>query len=171
MNSLTANLHLLMVSFYQPNKKKYKIAIEKKSFSSDYYAVLSQLFFHGFDKSALIEITPKTGSHTIKTKDFITQLEKEGDKISLILLGGVQYYTGQLFDIQSIIKKGHELGCIVGIDLAHAIGNVSLSLHKWQADFAIWCSYKYLNSGPGSIGGGHLYIKNISIIRAFFNIF
>lgn len=162
MNSLTANLHFLMVSFYRPNKKRYKIVIEKQAFPSDYYAVLSQLKFHGFGTEALIEVAPKTNSFTINTSDYLQILEDNCDNIALILLPGVQYYTGQVFDMSALIKKGHEIGAIVGIDLAHTIGNIPLELHSWEADFAIWCSYKYLNSGPGGIGGAFVHEKHIN---------
>jgi len=161
MNSLTTNLHLLMVSFYRPQKKRYKIVIEKGAFPSDRYAVLSQLSLHGYDETGLIEVEPRPGSSTIHNEDFLKVIEEKGEEIALILLGSVQYYTGQVFDIPNIIKKGHEQGCIVGLDLAHAIGNVCLNLHDWNADFAVWCSYKYLNGGPGSIGGAFVHEKHI----------
>jgi len=161
MNSLTTNLHLLMVSFYRPNKKRFKIVIEKGAFPSDRYAVLSQLKFHGFDESSLIEIGPKENKNNISTEDFCNELEKNSDSIALVLLAGVQYYTGQLFDMPAIIKKSHELGCVIGLDLAHAIGNVPLYLHNWRADFAVWCSYKYLNSGPGGIGGAFVHKEHL----------
>lgn len=160
MNSLTVNLHLLMVSFYRPTKQRYKILVEKNAFPSDRYAVLSQLAFHGYDSSALIEVDPSSNECTIETGDFLKHIEQEGEQIALIILGGVQYYTGQLFDMPSIIKKGHEFGCFVGLDLAHAVGNVPLYLHDWQADFAVWCSYKYLNAGPGAIAGAFVHEKH-----------
>jgi kynureninase len=160
MNSLTTNLHLLMISFYQPDEKRFKIAIERGAFPSDRYAVLSQLKFHGFDESSLIEIEPKANQCSINTQDFCNQLEQNSDRLALVLLAGVQYYTGQLFDMQTIIKKSHNLGFFIGLDLAHAIGNVPLYLHNWGADFAVWCSYKYLNSGPGGIGGAFVHSKH-----------
>jgi kynureninase len=162
MNSLTTNLHLLMISFYRPNKKRFKIVIEKGAFPSDRYAVLSQLKFHGFDESSLIEIKPKENKNNISTEDFCSELEKNSDSIALVLLAGVQYYTGQLFDMPTIIRKSHEIGCTIGLDLAHAIGNVPLYLHSWKADFAVWCSYKYLNSGPGGIGGAFIHNKHLN---------
>jgi kynureninase len=154
MNNLTSNLHLMMVSFYQPTKTKFKIVMEAGAFPSDQYAVESQLRFHGFDPEiALIEITPRQGEYTLRTEDITQIIEKEGDSIALILFGGVQYYTGQFFDLKRITETGHKVGAKVGFDLAHAIGNVPLNLHDSGADFAVWCSYKYLNSGPGGVSG------------------
>ena len=154
MNALTVNLHLLMVSFYRPTSKKYKIVIEAGAFPSDQYAVKSQLNFHGFDiEKSLIELTPRNGETILRTEDILEIIEKNAGSIALILLGGVNYYTGQKFDFETITKAGHRAGAVVGFDLAHAAGNVELKLHDWNADFAAWCSYKYLNSGPGGIGG------------------
>lgn len=152
MNSLTVNLHLLMVSFYRPTSGRYKLIIEKGAFPSDQYAVASQLAFHGF-ADGLIELTPRDGESTLRTDDIVEVIEREGDKTALIMLGGVNYYTGQAFDMQTIADAGHSKGCIVGFDLAHAAGNLELRLHEWDVDFAAWCSYKYLNSGPGGIAG------------------
>jgi kynureninase len=158
MNSLTTNLHLLMVSFYQPTKAKYKILIEKHAFPSDQYAVKSQIKFHGFDpQDALIELIPTPGKMTVTAEQIAQTIDKEGDRIALIMLGGVNYLTGQAFDMKNISEIAHRKDCLVGIDLAHAAGNLHLKLHDWNIDFAAWCSYKYLNSGPGSIGGAFVH--------------
>lgn len=162
MNSLTANLHFLMVSFYRPTATRYKIVIEKNAFPSDQYAVQSQILFHlaakmqrseEILKDALIELVPREGESTLRTEDIVERIDREGDQIALILLGGVNYYTGQAFNIKAITEAGHRNGCIVGFDLAHAAGNLELNLHNDGVDFAAWCSYKYLNSGPGGIAG------------------
>ncbi|WP_372368740.1 kynureninase [Candidatus Uabimicrobium sp. HlEnr_7] len=158
MNSLTTNLHLLMVSFYRPTPQKNKILIEKSAFPSDRYAVESQIRFHGYDpKECLIEISPPQGEYEISDEAFAECIAREGKNIALILLGGVNYYTGQLFPMEKITKWGHEQNCVVGFDLAHAIGNIPLELHKWQVDFAVWCTYKYLNGGPGGVGGSFVH--------------
>lgn len=160
-HSLTTNLHLLMVSFYRPTEKRYKILCEKKAFPSDQYALESQLKFHGFDPNeALIEIEPREGEHTINQDDIIDLIQSNGDEIALIMIGGVNYYTGQLFDMKRITKAGHEAGCMVGFDLAHAAGNIKLALHDWEVDFAAWCSYKYLNSSPGGVSGMFVHQKH-----------
>lgn len=154
MNLLSVNLHLLMVSFYRPTPARYKIVIEAGAFPSDIYAVKSQVKFHGFDVAdALIELKPRRGEATLRTEDIVETLAENADSIALVMLGGINYYTGQFFDIERITRAGHEIGAVVGWDLAHAAGNVELRLHDWNADFAAWCTYKYLNSGPGGIGG------------------
>lgn len=154
MNQLTVNLHLLMASFYQPSRQRYKIIMEAGAFPSDMYAVESQVRFHGYEyDDAVIELKPRTGEHTLRTDDILQSIEDHKDEIALVFFSGVQYYTGQLFDIKKITEKAHEIGAIAGFDLAHAAGNAELHLHDWNVDFAAWCSYKYLNSGPGNVSG------------------
>ena len=159
-HSLTTNIHLLMVSFYQPNGKRTKILCEKKAFPSDQYALMSQLEFHGYNKEHLIEIGPRDGEETIHHEDILSAIDKHKDELALVFMGGVNYYTGQFFNLQEITKAGHKAGAIVGFDLAHAAGNVNLSLHDWNIDFATWCSYKYLNSSPGGVSGIFVHEKH-----------
>lgn len=154
MNTLTTNLHLMMVSFYRPTARRFKLLIEKPAFPSDRYAAESQVRFHGFDPAeALIEIGPREGEAVIRDEDIDAVIEREGERLALILLPGVQYYSGQAFDMERITELGHRVGARVGFDLAHAAGNLELALHEWGPDFACWCSYKYLNGGPGAIAG------------------
>ncbi len=166
MNSLTVNLHILMTSFYRPTKTRFKIVIEGNAFPSDQYAVASQARLHakniGFDHStSIIEVFPRDGETYIRSDDFLDTLEKHKDQIALVLLGGVNYLSGQLFDIKKICHKTREIGAVFGVDLAHAAGNVELDLHGWDVDFASWCSYKYLNSGPGGISGVFVHQRHL----------
>lgn len=175
MNTLTTNLHLLMVSFYQPTDTKYKILIESDAFPSDRYAVESQLKFHGFDpKDALVEWKPRKGEELLRIEDLESILEEIGDEIALLLIGGVNYYTGQYLDIKKIAALGHSKKCKVGIDLAHGAGNIQPNLHESGVDFAAWCTYKYLNSGPGSLSGlfvheRHAYNKDLPRFAGWWN--
>ena len=161
MNTLTVNLHLMMVSFYRPSQKRHKIIIEGDAFPSDIYAVESQIKHHGLSpETSLIKLRPRDGESAIRTEDIQEIIEKEGDEIALIMLGGVNYYTGQVFDFEKITKLAQSKGINVGFDLAHAAGNIKLELHKWGVDFAVWCSYKYLNSGPGSVAAAFVHEKH-----------
>ncbi|WP_291968153.1 kynureninase [Maribacter sp.] len=167
MNTLTVNLHLLMVSFYNPTQKRFKILCEEKAFPSDQYMFQSQVRFHGLDPDeTIVEIKKREGEHHWRTEDILAKIEELGDELALVLIGGVNYYNGQVMDMEAITKAGKAVGANVGWDLAHAVGNVELKLHEWDADFASWCSYKYMNSGPGNASGifvnkKHLNKKNI----------
>ncbi|HEY3405891.1 MAG TPA: kynureninase [Ohtaekwangia sp.] len=158
MNQLTINLHLMMVSFYRPTAERFKIITEGGAFPSDQYAFESQIKLHGLDPAeALVELIPRAGEYSLRTEDILHTIQQHKDQVALVILGGVQYYTGQFFDIKKITEAGHQAGAVVGFDLAHAVGNVLLNLHRDQVDFAVWCSYKYLNSGPGAIAGAFVH--------------
>jgi kynureninase len=169
MNALTVNLHLLLLTFYRPAPKRYKILIEAGAFPSDQYAVETQVRWHGRSpREAIVEVGPREGERLIREEDILAAIDREKDSLALVLLGGVNYYTGQLFDMAAITKATHKAGALVGFDLAHAIGNTPLSLHDWGADFAVWCSYKYLNGGPGAAGGAFVHerwAKDASLLR------
>jgi kynureninase len=161
MNSLTVNLHLMMATFYRPTKARFKILMEEPAFPSDTYAVKSQIVHHGLDpKEALVLARPRDGELTVRSDDIDEALAKHGDQIALVLFAGVNFFTGQLFDIAKITAAAQKRGCMVGIDLAHAIGNVPLALHNWNVDFAVWCSYKYLNAGPGAVAGAFVHERH-----------
>jgi kynureninase len=161
MNTLTVNLHLMMVSFYRPTKTRYKIICEEKAFPSDQYMFQSQMNFHGYKpEEAIVEIKRRDGEHNIRLEDILSKIEEVGDELALVLIGGVNYYTGQVFDIKTITEAGHKAGAKVGWDLAHAAGNIKLELHDWNVDFACWCSYKYMNSGPGNASGCFVHEKH-----------
>ncbi|RYZ44102.1 MAG: kynureninase [Sphingobacteriales bacterium] len=154
MNTLTTNLHLMMVSFYRPTKERYKIITEAGAFPSDQYALETQVKFHGYNSAeAIIELTPREGELTLRTEDILAKIEETGNELALVMMGGVNYYTGQAFDMQAITATAHKVGAQAGFDLAHAAGNLHLQLHDWDVDFAVWCTYKYLNSGPGGTSG------------------
>ena len=158
MNALTVNLHLLLLSFYRPLGPRYKIIMEAGAFPSDQYAMETQVKWHGFDPAdAIIEICPRDGERLIREEDILTAIDRHKDSLSLVLFGGINYYTGQLFDMQSITAAAHRAGALAGFDLAHVVGNVPLRLHDWDVDFAVWCSYKYLNGGPGAVGGAYIH--------------
>ncbi len=160
MNALTVNLHLLMFSFYRPAGQRYKILMESGAFPSDQYAVETQVRFHGFNPvEAIIEVAPREGEKLLRTEDIVQAIEDNEESIALVLFGGINYYTGQLYDIESITQAAHKIGAYAGFDLAHAAGNVPLLLHQWHVDFAAWCSYKYLNAGPGSVSGVYIHEK------------
>jgi kynureninase len=158
MNNLTVNLHLMMVSFYRPEGNRYKIVMEAGAFPSDQYAMESQVKFHGYEyDDAVIEVKPRDGEHHLRTEDIEDILEANREEIALVMFSGVQYYTGQAFNLEAITKKAHEIGALCGFDLAHAAGNLELKLHDWDVDFAVWCSYKYLNSSPGGVSGAFVH--------------
>ncbi|MFC3416521.1 kynureninase [Algoriphagus hitonicola] len=158
MNNLSVNLHLLMVSFYRPTPERYKIIIEKGAFPSDQYMLESQVKFHGLNPDdVIVELSPRTGEYTLRTEDILAEIRNQGDQLTLVNMAGLQYYTGQVFDMKAITAAAHEVGALAGFDLAHAAGNVPLYLHDWNVDFATWCSYKYLNSGPGNISGVYVH--------------
>jgi kynureninase len=162
MNSLTVNLHLLMLSFYRPTKQRYKIIMEAGAFPSDMYAMETQAQLHGFNPDdAVIEIGPRKGEHTIRIEDIEATIKKHKKNLAVVVFGGVNYYTGQFFDMEKIVELTHEAGAICGFDLAHAVGNKVMHLHDWKVDFACWCSYKYLNSGPGAVGGIFVNEKHV----------
>lgn len=163
MNSLTVNLHLMMVSFYRPTAQRYRILIEADAFPSDIYAVKSQLHFHGHDPAhGLVALKPRPGEHTLRTEDIRQAIEEQGEQLALVLLGGVNYYTGQWFELEKITAAAHAVGAMMATDLAHAAGNVPLQLHDWGVDFACWCSYKYLNSGPGGVAGCYVHERHVA---------
>lgn len=158
MNQLSINLHLMMISFYRPSGKRNKILCEAKAFPSDQYAMETHLKAHGFDPAEhIIELAPRDGEHTFRTEDIVKKIQDHQDEIALVLWGGVNYYTGQAFDMKTITAAAHDAGALVGFDLAHAAGNINLQLHDWNVDFACWCSYKYLNSGPGAVAGAYIH--------------
>lgn len=161
MNQLTSNLHFLMASFYRPTKQRFKIICEYKAFPSDQYALETQVQFHGFDpKDAIVEVKPREGEYNIRTEDILLAIEKNKNELELVLIGGVNYFTGQVFEMDKITVAAHKAGAVAGFDLAHAAGNVKLNLHDWNVDFACWCSYKYLNSGPGCVAGAFVHEKH-----------
>ena len=158
MNQLTVNLHLLMATFYRPTKQRYRIICEARAFPSDQYALESQVRLHGFDPAdAIVEVSPRAGAHTIRLEDIRSVIHANRDSVALVLFGGVNYYSGQVFPMKAITEAAHDAGAYAGFDLAHAVGNVELDLHQWKVDFACWCSYKYLNSGPGGVAGAFIH--------------
>lgn len=169
MNSLTVNLHLMMISFYQPTKSRYKILTDYPCFPSDTYALKTQLKFHGYDPDdGLILLKPREDEHTIHQEDIESVLQQQGDEIALVMMNGVNFFTGQVFDMQRITEIAKQHGCVVGFDLAHAAGNIPMQLHDWNVDFAVWCNYKYLNSGPGAVAGCYVHEshgKNLELNR------
>ncbi len=163
MNQLTVNLHLLMTSFYRPTKDRFKIVCEAKAFPSDQYALESQVKLHGLHPDeAIIEVSPREGEHIVRTADILETISKHKDSIAVVMFGGVNYYSGQVFDMEKITLAAHNVGAYCGFDLAHAAGNIELKMHDWNVDFACWCSYKYLNSGPGGVAGAYIHQKHIT---------
>lgn len=163
MNQLTVNLHLLMTSFYRPTKERYKIICEAKAFPSDQYVFESQVKLNGFDpEQAIIEVAPREGEHVIRTEDILKTIWDNSDSVATVIFSGVNYYNGQVFDMEAITQAAHAVKAFCGFDLAHAVGNVELKMHEWDVDFACWCSYKYLNSGPGGVAGVYINKKHIT---------
>ena len=161
MNTLTVNLHMMMVSFYNPTATRFKIICEEKAFPSDQYMFQTQVKFHGLDpKDVIVEVKRREGEHNLRNEDIIAKINEVGDELALVLIGGINYYTGQVLDMENITKAGHAVGANVGWDLAHAAGNIELKLHEWNVDFACWCSYKYMNAGPGSVAGYFVHEKH-----------
>jgi kynureninase len=161
MNSLTVNLHLMMATFYQPTKSRFKVLMEEPAFPSDTYAIKTQIIHHGLDpKDALVLARPRKGEFTVRTDDVIELIEKQADQLAVVMLAGVNFFTGQLFDIEKITRAAQKHGIVIGFDLAHAIGNLPLALHDWDVDFAVWCSYKYLNAGPGAVAGAFVHERH-----------
>lgn len=162
MNQLTSNLHFLLVSFYRPTGRRVKVLCEQRPFPSDTYAIASQIRFHGLDpQDTLVEMAPRSGEHTLRTADILQRIEALGDQLALVLFGGVNFYTGQAFDMKRITEEAHRVGALAGYDLAHAAGNLHLHLHEWDVDFACWCGYKYLNSGPGGVAGAFVHQRHL----------
>ncbi len=161
MHSLTLNLHLLMASFYRPTRERHVLLIEQGAFPSDRYAAASQVEWHGFDRrESLVQVAPRPDEHLFRHEDLVAEIRRQGSKLALVLLPGVQYLTGQLLDLPGLVRAAHEVGAVIGLDLAHAMGNVPLELHDWDADFAVWCSYKYLNGGPGATAGAFVHERH-----------
>lgn len=161
MNTLTVNLHMMMVSFYNPTAQRFKIICEEKAFPSDQYLLQTQVKFHGFDpKDAIVEVKRREGEHNLRTEDIVAKINEVGNELALVLIGGINYYTGQVLDMKTITEAGHKVGANVGWDLAHAAGNIAMNLHDWDVDFACWCSYKYMNAGPGSVSGYFVHEKH-----------
>eukprot|EP01135_Chromosphaera_perkinsii_P003241 Nk52_evm16s239 gene=Nk52_evmTU16s239 len=168
MNTLTVNLHLMMISFYRPSEKRFKVIMEDKAFPSDHYAVESQVRFHGYEpEEAIVYAKPRDGEFTLRTEDILELISSHGDSVALVMFSGIQYYTGQFFDIPTITKAGHDVGAQVGWDLAHAAGNLPLYLNEWDVDFGCWCTYKYLNSGAGGVGGVFVHKKHHEAFNSY----